>query len=183
MGYYITLADADFAVPETDEVLTVLKDANWKYHDWKRGGTYSGGRQTSRWFSWMPADYDKTVTSVKEVFELLGFDTDAHDGLVRLMAYDSKIGQEELFLAIVAPFVEDGSFLEWRGEDGSMWRHEVIEGKLNVADVAMTYTNYRPVSIVEYDKADNGKYAVIVLDPYAVEAPSEQYAAQTAVSA
>lgn len=183
MGYYITLADAGFAVPETDEVLTVLKDANWKYHDWKRGGTYSGGVQTSRWFSWMPADYDKTVTSVKDVFELLGFDTDAHDGLVRLMAYDSKIGQEELFLAIVAPFVEEGSFLEWRGEDGSMWRHEVINGRLKVADVAMTYTNYRPITIAEYHFSGDGKGEWLVLDPYAVQAPSEQYAAQTAVSA
>jgi len=182
MGYYITLADASFDVPETNEVLQVIKDANVTYHDWKRGGSYSGGEQRERWFSWLPKDYDKTITSVKEFFDLLGFDSDAHDGLVRLMAYDSKIGQEELFLAIVAPFVEEGSFLEWRGEDGSMWRHEVMGGKLHIAEVAMTYRDFKPVRLLEYEFI-NDTLTPLVLDPYAQTAPHAQYTQQASVSA
>jgi len=140
MGYYVTLTDDNFVIPAEHEAaaLQALKDLN-KRDDLKTGGSWSGGRQTAKWFAWMAPDYDKTVESVADVFEMLGFDTDVTDDGTHLLGYDNKTGAEEHFLAVVAPFVEDGSFLEWRGEDGAMWRHVVENGKLHTKSATITW--------------------------------------------
>lgn len=131
MGYYITLEDADFFIPETPEVLQVLKDLNTNTPDnLKRGGSYTAGQRVAAWFSWMPENYHETVTSAREVFQLLGFECDnVGDGFF-LLHYDSKAGQEDVFLNAVAPYVRDGSYLEWRGEDGAFWRQAVKDKRL-----------------------------------------------------
>lgn len=126
MGYYVTLDDANFLIkPENlDEALVRLKALNAPTNDnLKRGGSYGGGGKTESWFSWMPPDYDKTVTSAKEVFDLLGFETSLTDEGLRLLGYDSKTGQEDVFLNVVADLVEPGSYLTWTGEDGDKWRY------------------------------------------------------------
>lgn len=136
MGYYVTLESANFRIRECKlepawEAVAKLNEKD----DLKSGGSWSGGKRKEVWFSWMEADYpEKALESAKKgecshpleyVFSHLGFETtrDEHGGLC-LHWYDSKIGDEEQFLRAVAPFVEPGSFLEWRGEDGCMWRHE-----------------------------------------------------------
>lgn len=132
MGYYVVLEDSDWRIPESEEVLNVLKDLN-KLDHLKTGGSWEGGKQTRRWFAWMPENYDETVKSVAEVFNLLGFETDteSYDGeYVGLTYYNSKTGSEDIFIEAVAPFVADGSYLSWRGEEGERWRHEVRNGKL-----------------------------------------------------
>ena len=42
---------------------------------------------------------------------------------------DKPGDSEELFEAL-APFVKHGSFIEWEGEDGWIWRWKFVEGKL-----------------------------------------------------
>jgi hypothetical protein len=133
MGYYVSLEEADFKIPETEEVLNVLKDLNRLDH-LKTGGQYSGGVTLKRWFAWMPENYDQTVKSVAEVFNLLGFETDteSYDGeYVGLTYYDSKTGSEDIFIDAVAPFVANGSYLSWRGEEGERWRQTVEHGKIS----------------------------------------------------
>lgn len=124
MGYYVNLIGAEFVIPENAEVLQVLKDLNHRPGVQKHGG---GGQQTRSWFSWMPENYDETVTSAQEVFELLGFECTPREGAFELMGYDNKIGQEHLFIQEVAPYVDEGSYLEWLGEDGARWKY-VVEG-------------------------------------------------------
>lgn len=132
MGYYVTLEESNWIIPESEEVLQVLKDLN-KLDHLKTGGEYYGGKTVRRWFAWMPEKYDETVKSVAEVFNLLGFstDTESYDGeYVALTNYDNKTGSEDLFIEAVTPFVPEGSFLSWRGEEGERWRHEARNGKL-----------------------------------------------------
>lgn len=134
MGYYIELVNRDFRIPENEEVLQALKEANTKYDDIKSGGMYGPEGKVQKWFSWMDADYDQTVTSVGDVFKMLGFEIgyDRIDNIdyVSLDAYNSKAGQEDLFLHVVAPYVKNGSFIEWLGEDSARWRYLVLDGKL-----------------------------------------------------
>jgi hypothetical protein len=52
------------------------------------------------------------------------------DGSLSLVHYDSKVGQEDLFLEAIAPFATPGSYIEWKGEDGFRWRDEVDGGTL-----------------------------------------------------
>lgn len=131
MGYNVMLTGSDFKVApdKLEPLLQALKDLN-KRDDLKTGGAWGqlpDGTmgQTEKWFAWMPADYDQTVTSAAEVFEELGFTvTTEDDGTLILEEYDSKAGAEDLFLMAAAPFVTAGSYLEWEGEDGERWRQD-----------------------------------------------------------
>jgi hypothetical protein len=131
MGYYVNIEAVNWLLPvvHEDAALQALKNLNDPSNDHlKRGGRFAGGKETAKWFSWMPEDYDKTVTTVYEVLDMLGFETEVLPEGTRIRAYDSKTGQEDLFLETIAEFVEPGSFIEWRGEDGAAWRND-FDGK------------------------------------------------------
>lgn len=178
MGYEVNMRDSNFSIPETDEVLRVLKEANWKYENYKHGGSFSSEGKTAKWFSWMPEDYDTLVFSVAEVFELLGFEVDRSFTHCTLLAYNNKIGQEDLFLALVAPFMQEGSWIEWQGEDGAAWRHEVIDGRLHVRDAYVQFGEAKPyvMAVCEYLGEEGLKQLHwITCDPYSTKTPTEQW--------
>lgn len=128
MGYYVQLVEADFTIPESEEVLEALRAMPKKYKEFQRGGD-----GTNRWFSWMPDEDLENAVSVKAVFESVGFDIfDYGNGTFALNSFDNKTCQEEMYLAVVAPFVADGSYTQWRGEDGELYRFTVNRGKLTV---------------------------------------------------
>jgi hypothetical protein len=50
-------------------------------------------------------------------------DTDDDGNIIGLeFVGDKVVYDEEKMFQKIAPFVEDGSFIEMRGEDGAMWR-------------------------------------------------------------
>ena len=135
MGYYITLTGSSFTIPKEklDDAYKALCELN-KHDELKRGGSYgpredgSYGR-TEVWFAWMDGDYPSKCKNAEEVFNALGFETsETSEGALSLDYYESKTGDEDCFLDAVAPFVDLGSTLEWRGEDGEMWR-DLFNGK------------------------------------------------------
>lgn len=143
MGYYITLEESTFALRDEhkEAALETLKALNAPSNNHlKRGGSFAGGGKTEHWFSWMPADYDKTVTSLEEVFVLLGFEVgEAPDGAMLLVGYDTKTGQEDLFLGAIAPLVEDGTYLQFVGEDGDRYRYVFKDGKMETKYATLTW--------------------------------------------
>lgn len=135
MGYYVTLTGADFRIPELKwtpafESCVALN----KRDDLKTGGSWGPDGQTEKWFAWMPKDYPAdAVQAWKDgdvshplvfVFKQLGFEVAVLEGYLHLEQYDNKTGAEDYFLEAVAPFVTPGSWIEWRGEDGEVWRQE-----------------------------------------------------------
>ena len=146
MGYYVSLTTAWFGIPETPEVLATLHALNER-DDLKRGGSWGGTEGEKSWFSWMPADLTE-LESVEEFFggPGLGFAVLVEDGRVWLQGYDNKTGQEDIFLAVVAKFVPSGHFIEWRGEDGEMWRNEVENGRLVTREAIIQWGPPEPVN-------------------------------------
>lgn len=142
MGYYISMVDGTFRVPENDIVLQVLKNLNHDPNASKGGGSRDSDGTRREWFSWMDENYDQHVTSVAEVFTLLDFDVEGPDadGYISLIGYDSKIGDEEQFLAAVAQYADPASWIEWRGEDGAMWRHLIVDGVLTTQNPTITWS-------------------------------------------
>lgn len=174
MGYYVTLTASHFGVPETPEVLDAIKRIDHEWHALKRGGRFGGGKKQESWFSWMPASL-ATFSTVAEVFEALGFDVTEDDGKVWLEGYDNKTGQEELFLAAVAPFVGEDSFTEWSGEDGARWRYVVKAGRLNTQEMA-GWSDPLPLKYTHYEYV-NSKTVAAVIDLYSSVPVSDQVAA------
>jgi hypothetical protein len=121
MGYNITAVESTLRIPAEylDEALLRFKALNHNPDVEKRGGSSTG----EKWFSWMAADYDQHVTSAKEVLDDLGFYTeiDKDNGDVVVTGYDSKTGQEELFLDEIANLVDPDCYIIWVGEDLRTW--------------------------------------------------------------
>ncbi|QWY81365.1 hypothetical protein SEA_RIZWANA_68 [Arthrobacter phage Rizwana] len=163
MGYYVKTRGIDFTIPKEhlEAACKALKDLN-KRDDLKTGGSWGPLRdaegnliydengkiksgQTERWFAWMSADYDKTLHSAEEILKEVGFEVyDNGESGIELSGYDSKSGQEEHFVAALAPFVREGSYIEWEGEDGELWR------QVKVGDQIVTQSGY-----ITYD--ENGE--------------------------
>lgn len=142
MGYYVSTMNADFRIPaeNLDKAYDALCALNAR-DELKTGG---GGREVkpagsesiaddpTRWFSWMPWNYDEVYSSVEEILNALGFETDVElNGDVTIWYYDNKMGAETHFLEALAPYVADGSYIEWLGEDNAMWRQDFSNGEIN----------------------------------------------------
>lgn len=165
MGYYVTTTAGAFRVPAENiaaayAAVCALNDRD----DLKSGGSWGAQGLTqnsprpagldhhpARWFSWMHADYPNKCATLAEVFAALGFEyvITEDDGTVSISGYDTKTGDQVYFLAAIAPYCEEGSSLDWRGEDGDIWRDEVEGGELWQHDGAqVTFTRSRRVDEV-----------------------------------
>lgn len=147
MGYYIDLVDAEWEITESPESLATIREMPVKYHAIKRGGSSNG----EKWFSWMNDTEIETAETVESVFKHLGFETETVDGGFRLTGYSSKTGQEDLFLAVMAPFTKDGSYIDWRGEDGELWHFEIHSGRMFRSEAEIVWTNSQPYTYWHYD--------------------------------
>ncbi len=129
MGYYVDGSGwiKFHSAEDKAKADRAVRDLN-KHDHLKDGGSWSGGKTVAKWFSWMPEDYDKSCETIEDIFRELGFEISpmaTGEGLVGLgweVWYDSKMGHEELFLQTIAPYASFG--IEWRGEDGALWRSE-----------------------------------------------------------
>lgn len=137
MGYYVNIQESEFLIPtdNLDKALERFKALNHDPNAHKNGGSSSG----EKWFSWMPTDYDKHVTTAEEVLILLGFDTFADEKGVHIHGYDSKIGDEGQFLNAIRDLVDVSCYIIWRGEDGEFWKwtpQGVLEGRITFHELS-----------------------------------------------
>jgi hypothetical protein len=146
MGYYIT-GHGQLKVKAEDldkayQAMLTLQDRN----DLKSGGSWSGGQEIEKWYSWMPADL-RTIPSAAEIFRALGFELDEGDDGITIYSYDSKIGDERHFFAAAAPYIQ-GEF-DWTGEDGEFWRWTFHSGRMMEAFGVKAYDHAQYVNVPE----------------------------------
>lgn len=174
MGYYVSILSCDFPVPENLEVLSAIYEMDTKFDSVKNGWSLHNGVQ-EKWFSWMPEDLTKLKT-VKEVLEALGFKCESvtapnDETMVHIVGYDSKTGQEDLFLAVIAPYVEHGSYIEWTGEEGERWKNIVHEGRLTVQEASLVWGEQKKYThtFIEFNHFGEGGTKILMVDPYEFE--------------
>lgn len=108
MGYYVSTEDVDVFVPAADaEAALMMLDAMGL------SGIDSGEMAP--------------VGALAEALGNNGFDVSESDSGVRINWYNDKSCEEGSVLVALAPYVADGSFMEWRGEEGERWR-DVVRG-------------------------------------------------------
>jgi hypothetical protein len=148
MGYYVSgngeLRIKKENLDKAHDALMALQDAPDKA---KRGGSYSANERRF-WYSWMPEDL-RTLTDTKAVFAELGFEVrDDENGDLLISCYDNKTGQEDVFFAAAAPFIEEGEY-DWTGEDGEFWRWQFTDGKMFLLSGQRIYTHAAPVEVAD----------------------------------
>ena len=147
MGYYVN-GNGELRIKKENldkayEALMALQDAPNKA---KRGGSSGGDKAPRFWYSWMPEDL-RTLPDTKAVFAELGFEVrDDENGDLLISCYDSKTGQEDVFFAAAAPFIEEGEY-DWTGEDGEFWRWQFTDGKMFLLSGQRIYTHAAPVEV------------------------------------
>lgn len=145
MGYYVHTTDINVRIPaeNLENAYQAMCELNAR-DDLKYGARLGDNSNTGKpesstsvannpdvWFAWMPWNYDEEYKTAEEILSNLGFDTYTdNDGNLHLLSYDSKAGAEEYFLEAIAPYVEEGSYIQWQGEDGELCRNEFIDGEM-----------------------------------------------------
>lgn len=147
MGYYVNgngqLRIKSENLGKAYAALMALQDAPDKA---KRGGSAGGSAAPRFWYSWMPEDL-RTLPDTKSVFAELGFEVnDDENGDLLISCYDNKSGQEDVFFAAAAPFIEDGEY-EWTGEDRDFWAWEFEGGKMFVRYGKRTYGDAEEITL------------------------------------
>lgn len=132
MGYVIELINSDFfiAAENKDAALNAMfdmwlpeKTANMS------GGSFGYGTE-EKWYSWMntsaEAFRNREVESLEVALGEWGYypETDEDGNITDLYFDGGKIGDEDQMFAAIAPFVRQGSTLDFRGEEGAVWRWE-----------------------------------------------------------
>lgn len=145
MGYVVQITEGLAAVDgkRLDEALAAVKAINGLEH-LKTGGTNqeydkpadsrSVAQTPSRWFAWLEWNYDEVYDDLAEVLNHVGFDTYYEGGDLVIAGYDRKSGAQDHFLAALAPYVvnpydDTDPYLQWLGEDGSIWRTRFSGGR------------------------------------------------------
>jgi hypothetical protein len=134
MGYYVSIEQSTFKIPA--ENLQSAYDAMCQLNftvpnSQKRGGSWSSGGISkdnapeygpykASWFSWMSWNYHETCEDANQILKELGFETEYNEnGDLLITGYDSKTGQEELFLKSISSLAT--GYIVWQGEEGEVW--------------------------------------------------------------
>ena len=123
MGYYMTQRDSSFNMNKAnfDKALEAIKTLGSKENLEKAGNNYS----------WVDMDFVNS-SDIKEALYMwrweAEFDKDGNiDGI---QFRGEKYGCDEIvMLSVIAPYVENGSYIEMQGEDGELWRWVFNDGQ------------------------------------------------------
>lgn len=147
MGYYVEVIESCAYVP-ADKVEAACRGMEPMMSPEQivqdgQGGSWSGGKQEKYCYSWVDDDKCRKLLAENDLagfIEAWGFTpwTD-EQGNIYLGGYDSKTGQEELMLQNLAPFMEPGTHMVWRGEEGELWASVFTDGKMHEKQVKIVW--------------------------------------------
>lgn len=83
----------------------------------------------------------ENVSKVENLLEDFCFcaETDADGNIIDLDFTGEKLWDHEKMCEQIAPFVEDGSYIEMHGEDGAMWRWVFQNGAFHEIEANITW--------------------------------------------
>ena len=130
MGYNVSIEESTFQIPveNLDAAYKAMCELNYTVpNSQKRGGSHPGkdkapeyGPHKCCWFSWMDWNYDEKCKNAEEVLREVGFYSYiSENGNLHIDGYDSKTGQEDLFLKAISTLSK--GYIIWKGEEGEVW--------------------------------------------------------------
>jgi hypothetical protein len=155
MGYYISTPSSYFKLRKDNInkffnlVSNLMSDESVEKYG--NGGSWHKEGKTASWFAWVNTDAVRRAVMDRDfrlVFEEWGYETNHKEESdvilceLNIRQGSAKIGDEEKFFAAIASVVEDGSFIDVVGEDGSKWRWMWEGGKFFSQDVIRTELHF-----------------------------------------
>jgi len=128
MGYCVNLTDCKFDILKDNKAkaLQAIKELMGKVNELRSNG-----------FSWVSTDDVLASCSFEEAMECWRYPVKIDDNgdIVDIEFDGEKLGEEGLMFEAIAPYVVAGSYLQYQGDDGSIWRF-VFDGKKMVDKAA-----------------------------------------------
>ena len=132
MGYCMTQRDSMFTIKKENKeaALEAIKELAKpeKMEGKASGGRWSCGSNGKReeiFYSWVTTSDFLNASCLEDAIRAwrwcLESDNDSGD-VIGIYFEGEKLGNDEILFDAIAPFVEEGSFLEMSGEDGALWR-------------------------------------------------------------
>ena len=122
MGYYMQQTDSLFTIKAENKAkaLEAIKALAERVDTDGSGGSSTG----ERWYSWVTTSEFVEAESLKEAVKAWRWNLDMDDvGNVYGICFEGeKLGDDEILFRAIAPYVEEGSFIQMSGEDGCLWR-------------------------------------------------------------
>jgi len=143
MGYCISQRDCDFRIkaenigPALAAIKALATDT-----DSMRGFSSRGGEIRERWYSWVRTeDFANAETLADAMYAWrweIDYDPKTTD-VNWIMFHGEKLGQDDIMLQAIAPFVENGSYIEMQGECGAIWRYVFQHGKMEEKEAIISW--------------------------------------------
>lgn len=152
MGYCVEATfSSDFRIPaeNVEGAISALTDLMCRADSSGSGGRWSGGEAQERWFSWVETSsvlqclerqdlagalkewrYDAVAKSKADLEVLSAPENTVFSDVLIEFFEGSKWGDDEELWCCLAPFVSEGSTIEWVGEDHEMWKYVFTGGGL-----------------------------------------------------
>ena len=140
MGYCIELIDSSFNMKKENfgkafrDLKSLFVVENMTVCDTVNGKNYYH-------FSWV--DNEEVIESINmcELMKAIRFPVEfnSNGDICDIGFHGEKLGDDEIFLSALAPYVEDESYLEFEGEDGYSWRWCFKNGKLEEETIKNSY--------------------------------------------
>ena len=131
MGYCIKMTDNNFIIKKSnfEKALKDLKGVfipeNMTCYD------YFNGKKHPH-FSWVNTRTVLDSTTLEEAMTEIRNEPiyNVNGDICNVEFTGEKYGDENVFFSAIAPYVEDGSYLAFKGEDGSEWTWNFNNGKV-----------------------------------------------------
>lgn len=132
MGYSIELRDEDFSI-KVDKLPEAFEHAKKKLLDEMsvkgESGYYEYGKLVKS-YSWVSKSDLESTNNIVDLIYVFGWNCTLDDeGITTLLLENEKMGQELLLFQALAPFVDEGSYIEIQGECGDVWRWIFKDGE------------------------------------------------------
>ena len=128
MGYYMSQRAGKICIKKENFVAALAAIKALATKPEQMGGGSSTGE---KWYSWVTTNDFLKANSLEDALGAwrwsCSISEDTGD-LVELNFDGEKLGNDEILLEAIAPFVEPGGYLEMSGEDDALWRWK-FDGK------------------------------------------------------
>ena len=145
MGYYVETTASNITIPYEAFVPIckhLLDEGIMTNYKEMSGGDMKG----DKWYSWVTMselENSLKANNLIEVFTMFGYEvgTDCleKNPTITDLSYNQKSGNEIVLLRMIAPFIENDSYIDWKGEGGELYRWEFFEQELIEREGVITW--------------------------------------------
>lgn len=142
MGYCMSQNGSKFYIAQADQAAALATALELCNHPEKMSAGWFD-QITKVWssFSWVDIDEFRAAKTLVEALKAWRWiiEVDVDDNVIAILFDGEKLGQDQLLFDAIAPWVQDGSYIEMSGEDGSMWRWVFEAGKCHEVQATITW--------------------------------------------